>query len=36
MNFIAQVEENLRDLGTEARKKHPGKFLFFLKFYDKL
>lgn len=24
MNFIAQVEEHLRDLGTEARKKHPG------------
>lgn len=25
MNFIAQVEEHLRDLGAEARKKHPGK-----------
>ena len=25
MNFVAQVEEQLRDLGTEARKKHPGK-----------
>jgi hypothetical protein len=24
MNFIAQVEEHLRDLGAEARKKHPG------------
>eukprot|EP00586_Coscinodiscus_wailesii_P011550 CAMPEP_0172507924 /NCGR_PEP_ID=MMETSP1066-20121228/207736_1 /TAXON_ID=671091 /ORGANISM="Coscinodiscus wailesii, Strain CCMP2513" /LENGTH=207 /DNA_ID=CAMNT_0013285663 /DNA_START=33 /DNA_END=653 /DNA_ORIENTATION=+ len=24
MNFIAQVEEKLRDLGSEARKKHPG------------
>lgn len=25
MNFVAQVEEHLRDLGAEARKKHPGK-----------
>lgn len=25
MNFIAQVEEHLRDLGTEARKNHPGR-----------
>eukprot|EP00550_Attheya_septentrionalis_P004649 CAMPEP_0198289234 /NCGR_PEP_ID=MMETSP1449-20131203/7494_1 /TAXON_ID=420275 /ORGANISM="Attheya septentrionalis, Strain CCMP2084" /LENGTH=2104 /DNA_ID=CAMNT_0043987531 /DNA_START=292 /DNA_END=6606 /DNA_ORIENTATION=- len=24
MNFIAQVEAHLRDLGTEARRKHPG------------
>jgi len=24
MNFVAQVEEHLRDLGAEARKKHPG------------
>lgn len=24
MNFVARVEENLRDLGTEARRKHPG------------
>jgi hypothetical protein len=24
MNFVAQVEEHLRDLGTEARKNHPG------------
>jgi len=24
MNFVAQVEEQLRDLGTEARRKHPG------------
>jgi len=24
MNFVAQVEEHLRDLGSEARKKHPG------------
>jgi len=24
MNFIAHVEEHLRDLGSEARKKHPG------------
>ena len=27
MNFVAQVEEHLRDLGTEARRKHPGTFL---------
>ena len=27
MNFVAQVEEHLRDLGTEARKKHPGTYL---------
>jgi hypothetical protein len=26
MNFVAQVEEHLRDLGAEARKKHPGMF----------
>ena len=26
MNFVAQVEEHLRDLGTEARRKHPGEF----------
>jgi hypothetical protein len=25
MNFVAQVEEHLRDLGTDARRKHPGK-----------
>jgi hypothetical protein len=25
MNFVAQVEEHLRDLGTEARRKHPGE-----------
>lgn len=24
MNFVAQVEEQLRDLGAEARRKHPG------------
>jgi hypothetical protein len=28
MNFIAQVEEHLRDLGAEARKKHPGKGIY--------
>ena len=25
MNFVAQVEDHLRDLGAEARKSHPGK-----------
>ena len=25
MNFVAQVEDHLRDLGAEARKNHPGK-----------
>jgi hypothetical protein len=25
MNFVAQVEDHLRDLGAEARKTHPGK-----------
>ncbi len=25
MNFVAQVEDHLRDLGAEARKAHPGK-----------
>jgi hypothetical protein len=25
MNFVAQLEDYLRDLGAEARKKHPGK-----------
>jgi hypothetical protein len=25
MNFVAQLEDHLRDLGAEARKKHPGK-----------
>lgn len=24
MNFVAQVEESLRDLGSQAKKKHPG------------
>jgi hypothetical protein len=24
MNFVNQLEEYLRDLGAEARKKHPG------------
>jgi hypothetical protein len=24
MNFVAQLEDYLRDLGAEARKKHPG------------
>ena len=24
MNFVARVEEQLRELGTEARRKHPG------------
>jgi hypothetical protein len=32
MNFVAQVEEHLRDLGAEARKKHPGKSV--MKFMD--
>jgi hypothetical protein len=27
MNFLAQVEEHLRDLGAEARKKHPGMYV---------
>ena len=26
MNFVAQLEDYLRDLGSEARKKHPGMF----------
>lgn len=26
MNFVAQLEDYLRDLGAEARKKHPGEF----------
>ena len=25
MNFVAQVEDHLRDLGAEARKNHPGR-----------
>jgi hypothetical protein len=25
MNFVNQLEDYLRDLGAEARKKHPGK-----------
>ena len=25
MNFVAQLEDYLRDLGAEARKKHPGE-----------
>jgi len=29
MNFVAQVEDHLRDLGAEARKAHPGKFVIF-------
>jgi hypothetical protein len=33
MNFVAQVEEHLRDLGAEARKKHPGKSV--MTFMDK-
>eukprot|EP00578_Thalassiosira_sp_NH16_P003255 CAMPEP_0181135440 /NCGR_PEP_ID=MMETSP1071-20121207/32631_1 /TAXON_ID=35127 /ORGANISM="Thalassiosira sp., Strain NH16" /LENGTH=55 /DNA_ID=CAMNT_0023222043 /DNA_START=91 /DNA_END=254 /DNA_ORIENTATION=- len=24
MNFVAQIEDHLRDLGAEARKNHPG------------
>ena len=28
MNFVAQLEDYLRDLGAEARKKHPGKLVF--------
>ena len=26
MNFVNQLEDYLRDLGAEARKKHPGAF----------
>lgn len=26
MNFVAQLEDYLRDLGAEARKKHPGMY----------
>jgi hypothetical protein len=29
MNFVAQVEDHLRDLGAEARKAHPGKCVIF-------
>ena len=29
MNFVAQLEDYLRDLGAEARKKHPGKSICF-------
>ena len=29
MNFVAQVEDHLRDLGAEARKNHPGKNIIF-------
>jgi hypothetical protein len=25
MNFVNQLEDYLRDLGAEARKKHPGR-----------
>ena len=28
MNFVNQLEEYLRDLGAEARKKHPGMVNF--------
>ena len=30
MNFVAQVEEHLRDLGTEARKNHPGRSVLYI------
>jgi hypothetical protein len=36
MNFVAQVEEHLRDLGAEARKKHPGMFGSLLHFFSTL
>ena len=26
MNFVNQLEDHLRDLGAEARKKHPGVY----------
>lgn len=29
MNFVAQVEDHLRDLAQEARKAHPGKCCHF-------
>ena len=32
MNFVAQVEDHLRDLGAEARKTHPGTISFFSRF----